>query len=301
MALSIASGAAPLGAQTPTATRSPAPEATAPQATTAQATASQDVPPALTYQRGAPEGFYWYRDPEPVLVVPAPPPPVLPSSPPAATVPPTKRPELVEFEAMQAKLEELKKVAIMNPSLANMRAFMRYQGVVLDKAGTFAEQWQRTLALTPDLDTSARLRPTNAAAARAFDQQQGDADRAVLARFAQTHGLFFYFRSDCPYCHAFAPTLKRFAQATGFNVMAISLDGGTLPDFPEARRDNGSAARVIEGGITTVPALVLMDPRTGARTPVGFGVMSDSELAERLRLLLRGAEAAADAGAQAAQ
>jgi conjugal transfer pilus assembly protein TraF len=281
--LTIALGAGPLGAQsTPTATGRPAPEATA------AAPQVHADPPPLTYLRGTPEGFYWYREREPVLVVPAPPPSV-------QATPPTKRPELVEFEAMQAQLEELKKVAIMDPSIANLRAFMRYQGMVLDKAGTFAEQWQRTLALSPDLDTSDRIRPTNTAAARSFDERQGEADRAALAAYAKTHGLYFYFRSDCPYCHAFAPVVKRFADNTGFTVMAISLDGGVLPDFPQARRDNGSAARVIEGGITTVPALVLMDPRTGARTPVGFGVMSDGELAERLRLLLRVTDTTAQA------
>lgn len=67
-------------------------------------------------------------------------------------------------------------------------------------------------------------------------------------------------------------------------VLAISLDGGTLPDYPDARPDNGMAARL---NATAVPALYLTAPARREIRPVGFGLMSMSDLLERVAALAR--------------
>jgi conjugal transfer pilus assembly protein TraF len=64
--------------------------------------------------------------------------------------------------------------------------------------------------------------------------------------------LFFFYRSDCPYCHAFAPTLAAFQARHGIQVVAISVDGGPLPGFPNARPDNGIATTL---KVSQVPAV----------------------------------------------
>ena len=61
-----------------------------------------------------------------------------------------------------------------------------------------------------------------------------------IGALGRDHVLFFFFRSDCPYCHAFAPTLEAFQARQGIRVVAISVDGGAMPGFPDARRDNGN-------------------------------------------------------------
>ena len=55
------------------------------------------------------EGWFWYRDPPASTPRPAP----------SAPKPPR---ELVAFEAMQKRLEDLKRVAVMNPTDANLTA-----------------------------------------------------------------------------------------------------------------------------------------------------------------------------------
>jgi len=92
------------------------------------------------------------------------------------------------------------------------------------------------------------------------------------------------FRSDCPFCHRFAPILKRFEQDFGMKVLAVSLDGGILPEYPDARADNGIAARL---NASSVPALYLTVPATREIQPVGFGLMSGSDLLERIAALGR--------------
>jgi conjugal transfer pilus assembly protein TraF len=225
--------------------------------------------PSAAYWRRHREGWFWYRDPP----TPAP-----------RSAPPSRRPprELAEFEAMQKRLEDLKRVAVMNPTDANLTAYMRYQRMVMDKSEHFAERWQRLVWTVPDLDYGFSGRPTNAMAIHVYDEQQHKSQAHTMRSLAATHGLLFVFRGDCPHCHRFAPILKRFEEEFGFTVLAISMDGGTLPEYPNARPDNGIAARL---DASAVPALYLTAPATREIRPVGFGVMSMTDLVERIAAL----------------
>jgi conjugal transfer pilus assembly protein TraF len=248
------------------------------------ATDSAPVPPVQPVPRGAPdpeptatywhehrEGWFWYRDP----VQPK------PRAPSAA---PKKPKDLDDFDALQKRLEDLKRVAVMNPTDSNLLAYMRLQRRVMDKSQVFADRWQRLVWSVPDLDYGINGRPTNAMAIHVFDDQQRDRDARSVRSLAATHGLIFVFRSDCPFCHRFAPILKRFEQEFGIKVLAISMDGGTLPEYPDARPDNGIAARL---QARSVPALYLTQPSRRDIRPVGFGLMSDTELLERVATLAR--------------
>jgi conjugal transfer pilus assembly protein TraF len=223
------------------------------------------------------EGWFWYRDPPVAAPRPAPP----------ASKPPR---ELVEFDAMQKRLEDLKRVAVMNPTDANLTAYMRYQRMVMNKSEHFAERWQRLVWTVPDLDYGMTGRPTNAMAIKVFDEQQRDRQAQTIKSLAATHGLIFVFRGDCPHCHRFAPILKRFEQEFGFAVLAISMDGRAIPEYPNARPDNGMAARL---NASAVPALYLTAPSTREIRPVGFGVMSMTDLVERIAALAQDAPASA--------
>ena len=229
-------------------------------------------PPAVpgTYWLRNREGWFWYRDP------PAP-----PRAPKATPVPQRPR-ELVEFDAMQKRLDELKRVAVMNPTDANLLAYMRYQRMVMNKSEVFAQNWQRLVWTTPELDYGVTGRPTNSMAIGVFDEQQRERQAQVVRSLASTHGLLFIFRSDCPYCHRFAPILKRFEQEFGMLVFPVSLDGKGLPEYPGPQPDNGIAARL---SASSVPALYLTAPSRRDIRPVGFGVLAFNELIERIAML----------------
>jgi conjugal transfer pilus assembly protein TraF len=223
---------------------------------------------SATYWLRNREGWFWYRDPPPT------------GTPPKRSPPPQSRaPELTAFEAMQKKLEDLKRVAVMNPTDANLLAYMRYQRLVMDKSEVFSERWQRLVWTMPELDYSLSGRPTNAMAIGAFDEQQQARQAHVVRSLASTHGLLFIFRSDCPYCHRFAPILKRFEQEFGMTVFPVSLDGRGLPEYPNPQLDNGIATRL---NASVVPALYLTAPSKRQIRPVGFGVMAMTELLERI-------------------
>jgi len=240
---------------------------------TAALVAEQELGAAAgsTYWRRKREGWFWYRDP-----------PIATRRAPATPAAPARPPELFAFEAMQKNLDDLKRIAVMNPSDANLLAYMRYQRMVMEKSEVFATRWQRLVWSVPELDHALSARPTNAMAVGVFDEQQRDRQAQAVRNLAATHGLLFVFRGDCPYCHRFAPILKRFEQAYGMTVFAVSLDGGGVPEYPNAPLDNGMAARLKS---PVVPALYLTAPATREIRPVGFGVMALNELVERIAAL----------------
>ncbi len=85
-------------------------------------------------------------------------------------------------------------------------------------------------------------------------------------------------------CKVFGPLLRAFSLRHGLDVLAVSLTGEALEGWPEAVADRGRAARLGLGD-APVPALVLFDTATKRIVPVGFGVMAEDEMAERIYAL----------------
>lgn len=190
----------------------------------------------------------------------------------------SKPPEVQQFEQLQKKLVESRQVAIMNPTQENLKQYIQLQEVVMTQAATFTDQWQRVIWSNPELDYSLKGRPTEAAAIKTYDQNRFQDKASAIQAMARDNGVMFFYRSDCPYCHAMAPILRQFANQYGLKVMAVSLDGGPMEGYPDALPNNGVAEKL---GVTTVPAVFVMETKTKTFKPIGYGVMSQSELENR--------------------
>lgn len=183
-----------------------------------------------------------------------------------------------ELERLQETVETAKAKAILEPTPENVKTYISLQNAIQQQALHFANTWQTVLWSNPELDVSLK-KPTNQTARHVYLDQHQEEKAQAVQEWAQTQGLFYFFRSDCPYCQKFSPILKQFELTFGVHVVPISLDGGTLPEYPDAKTDNGAATRL---GVTTVPAVYAVDPRTQQITPVSFGLISVDDLAERL-------------------
>ena len=204
-------------------------------------------------------------------------------SPPRRPAPAPARPaEIVEFERLQKAVEQTRHIAIMRPTEANVRRYMELEAQVVARASTFADMAQRIAWATPELDPTLQGRPVNAKALEVFEQLQMSQRSESISALGRDHVLFFFFRGDCPYCHAFAPTLQAFQARHGIRVVAISVDGGAMPGFADARRDNGIANAL---KVSQVPAVYLAQPFSGVITPIGFGVLSEAQLVERIAIV----------------
>jgi conjugal transfer pilus assembly protein TraF len=238
-----------------------------------------------TYWNDWERGWHWYEDPpEEPKARPAPKGKAVSPEPKRAAERVRKAPELVAFEALQKRMEELQHIAYMNPTEENVRNYLEMQAFVVEKSSYFADVWQRVVWATPDLDYTVTGRPVNAKALEVFNDETQRERAQTVSALSKSHVLFFFFRSDCPYCHMFAPYLREFEAKFGLKIEAVSLDGGPLPEFPRPRIDNG-IARTLD--VKHVPALYLADPAAGRITPIGFGVLSEGELLERIQVVTR--------------
>ncbi len=214
--------------------------------------------------------FYCDRAEEPPVVEPAP-------EPPAAEDGQSATARILE---LRKALEEARAEAILDPTPAKVAAYLRLQQETLRKAAAFSDVFRRTVWASPDLDYTLK-RPVGALAKQVWsDERRRERDRA-LARLGERYGLIYLGHAGCAGCKVFGPLLRAFATRHGLDVLAVSLTGEALEGWPEAVADNGRAARLGLGD-APVPALALFDTKTQRVQPVGFGVMAEDEMAERI-------------------
>lgn len=187
------------------------------------------------------------------------------------------------LEQLQESVKLSRALALMNPTEGNLKDYVQKQEKVMNISSVFADQWRRVLWKNPELDYSQTHRPTNATAIRAYDQAQQSTKEQMLTQFAQYYGLVFFVRSDCQYCHAFAPILKQFQEKYNVRIMTVTMDGAGIPGFDNALPDNGIASKL---GVEVTPALYVADTYNRQYLPLSFGVLSGTELEERVITLM---------------
>ena len=182
---------------------------------------------------------------------------------------------------MRKALEEARAEAILDPTPEKVTAYLRLQQETLQRAAVFSDAFRRTVWATPELDYTLR-RPVGALAKQVWSDGRREERRQALARLGERYGLIYLGHAGCAGCKVFGPLLRAFASMRHrLDVLAVSLTGEALEGWPEAVADQGRAARLGLGN-APVPALVLFDTQTKKVLPVGFGVMAEDEMAERI-------------------
>ena len=166
-----------------------------------------------------------------------------------------------------------------NPTPVNVAAYLYLQRLSIDRAEQFALQAQRVVLSDPVLDENTR-RPVAMAGADVVDELAAAAAEAAVAELAETTGLWYFYRSDCPYCKAQNPMLANFQRKTNMAIMPIALDNAPMPDgiFPEWVPNRGQAETL---GVQVTPTLYLVKP-PGEIVLVSAGMVAETSLRERM-------------------
>lgn len=188
---------------------------------------------------------------------------------------------LEELDRLRKSLEAKRALALMQPTPDHLRDYIAAQEAMMDRASVFSDVWRRVVWTNPELNYQLR-NPVNNAAVQLRDVERSQREKRTLQELAQEWGLFFVFRSDCPFCHRLSPTLKLLADTYGITVFPVSLDGGALPEFPSPQRDNG-LARMLD--VKQVPFVALGNVKDRRVVPLGSGVLSLQEMVERIYVL----------------
>lgn len=243
-------------------------------ATVASSGAGIDYPSVWACDRSR---FNWYcdREPEPPLAASE------AATPDTAT--PTSREDqaLERIESLQKALKAKRALAIVDPTPDNLKAYIAAQEAMMNMGSVFSDVWRRVVWQNPDLNYELK-RPTNNAAIATYAGVRKAAEKHQLADINREWGVFFFFRSDCPYCHRLAPTLRFLTDTYGITVLPVSVDGGGLPEYPNPQRDNGLVDKL---GIRQVPMLVLGNVRDKRLVPLASGLISAQDVIERIYVL----------------
>lgn len=227
---------------------------------------------AETFYQDHARGWHWYES----LPVPEDQPPEEQQ---------TKKP-LTPAEKLKAYREEMENrlaQAWINPTPQNVSRYQEMQKDMMNRSQNFSETWMRNVYTDAGLDHTL-VAPVNQKAVHVYLDQQKEEKKHLIQSLSQTHGLFFFYASNCPYCHQFAPIVKMFAEMYGWEVLAISLDGGALEQFPNALPNNGLAQ---QWNVTSLPSLFAVNPETEEIIQVAQGMTSIDEMENRIMVLTR--------------
>lgn len=238
--------------------------------------AGQTITIEPSYLLDRQRGWWWYEDPQIVL-------PNKTQKEAKSESKPKKPKTLEEMTAPEIRVEQqrLLEEATVNPTEANVKRYLEAQQFAFNKASVFADTWKRVVWKTPELNPAIKS-PYATAGMNAKEAIDSQKRVKTVHELAQRYGIFFFFKSDCPYCHTMGPSLKHFSEKYGIEIFPISIDGGGLPDYPTPEINNGIAEKL---EVTTVPAVFLGDRQTSDIIPVGYGVIAESELLDRIYIL----------------
>jgi conjugal transfer pilus assembly protein TraF len=228
--------------------------------------ASGFADPASHYYEQHGEGWHWYQDPRVESVAPSASLPLDPIS---------------EMKAVREGVERALDAAVLHPTPDNIQRYIVLQNEMSTRANQFSSVWQQILLNAPGLDYSIS-HPTNQLGREVYLDEQTAKENEAIHTLATHSGLFFFYRSTCPYCQRFAPIVKTFSETYGIPVVPITTDGIALPEFPDSQVDAGQSARFHVGA---EPALFTVDPYHHQATPVSYGLLSESELRARILMI----------------
>jgi conjugal transfer pilus assembly protein TraF len=192
---------------------------------------------------------------------------------------------ITNIEELQAEVKLRRSAAIMDPSEANMKAYLEANTLMMAKSAMFADMWKRTVWTNPEFDYTA-VQPTANFALADLKNARLDNKAAWMRGLSRDFGLVFFYRGDCPYCKLQAPVLQMLSRTYGVEVLPVSMDGAPIEGFTNARPDNGISMRLSQGkGVRMVPALYLVARETQESVLLGTGVMAVDEIVERVHVL----------------
>ncbi len=180
--------------------------------------------------------------------------------------------EQVDFE--KEELDKVLKTAIKAPTDANLVKFIKLRNKLIDQSYNFGLRLRQVDLMNPELD-ELKTYPVNQVSKEIYKTQKRKHIEQKIAGLTQTHGLFYVFASSCAYCHAFAPTVKNFVSKYAWSLIPITLDGIPIAEFPDARQVHGLERKL---NIKAIPALIMVEPKSGKVIPITTGVVSEEEI-----------------------
>ncbi len=108
---------------------------------------------------------------------------------------------------------------------------------------------------------------------------------ASFATSINQKAFIFFYSSHCTYCHEMADILVAIAQKHKVRIIANSLDGGAIAQFPDALHNNEITRKF---KITSTPTIVAVDIQKQTFELVSVELESHKMLEAKMLAVLNG-------------
>ena len=183
-----------------------------------------------------------------------------------------------KIKKIRGELEEKLSLAILEPTLSNIRTYLTLQKEWMDRSSEFAHSWAKVVLNHPHLDQT-RITPVNQMAQQIQDQNR----RLILDNRLETlgndHALLFVFDSRDGLSIHMASVVKDFERQYKWKVIAVSKDGKGIPQYPNPMPDQGITKHMTQVG---TPALCTIHPITEQLRNVGVGILTVEQIRENI-------------------
>lgn len=179
-----------------------------------------------------------------------------------------------QMKRVHLALQYAKDRAVLNPTVENIREYLMIQNMIMNQSTRFEQNWKKTMLLYPEFDYGIS-HPTDSAISQVVQSNLHNKKAVVAKLMAKQFGLLFFYNGSNPLSMVMEKTLQQFSQFYGFSIIAVSVDRTIIPHLLSTRIDNGQAANL---GVKALPAVVLVDPKTGAHQILTYGYASINEL-----------------------
>lgn len=196
------------------------------------------------------------------------------ASPEAQTL--THKEQKLFTERLREKGAEILSTAMQYPTPDNIRTYLTWNKFMLDLSNNFALAWQKELMSDPSLQYDI---PMVDATKDVYFAAHSKNEDEIIRSVANRAGLFFFYSSTCPYCERQVRYIREFSETYGFQVKAVSIDGGIFQEFPDTLMDNGISLRL---GIDHVPAIFLAFPDEKRFERLSAGLVTFAELKQKV-------------------
>lgn len=186
--------------------------------------------------------------------------------------------ELTQFQKM---FEEVKARAVLYPTEENVKAYMFLQMMVFNQASLFNDTWQKNLRSTPELDYLQK-NPASAVGREVLEKDRYEKMISNLKNINRRYGIFFVYSTKCKYCIKYSEILYDFKQRYNIEIRGISTDGNFFPNWENVSFVNRGQLEQLGVNYSATPLTILFDMEQNTVIPVGYGLMTQDEIMERI-------------------
>jgi len=177
--------------------------------------------------------------------------------------------------------------ALYKPNVADYENILLIQDYAMRKSVAYTVALQKVLREHPEWNPAV-LHPPSTFGRRVDFLAKEEKVSRMLQKWKDKAGLYFFFEENCAFCRAQAPILKRFQNFSGWKILALSVSGGCLREFPDCTQDYGHLAEKL--GVSVFPAIFLVIPNFKNSKPliqpVSYGLTTLDSLKRTLYEIL---------------